>query len=126
MDFEKIVDKYGNYKQQEKELKEVLTELNSTIKTEMQNNNETELKGSNYVCKYQTITQESFDENLLLKTIKQSDFKDIGLIKTKEYVDMEELEKAIYEGLIDVETIAKCKVTKTTTRLTVSKVKGEK
>ena len=98
---------YQNAKKQETAIKKVVTELNETIKTELQNRNETEFIVGD-VKAYITITPKQ-DVNelqaieILRKALTPEQFSQC--VKTKEYIDDDEFERLVYAKEVDAEIL---------------------
>ena len=109
------------------ELKKEVDEQNSGIKREMEKQNITEYTVDGITAKYIVAKKESFNEAKLLDVLKKHDCT--GVIKTREYVDMDALENALYHDAYTKETIMdidKCRETKETIQLRVTKKGGKK
>ena len=127
MDLNTALVKYLMDKTALDELKKEVDEQNSGIKREMEKQNITEYTVDGITAKYIVAKKESFNEAKLLQVLKEHDCTDV--IKTKEYVDMDALENALYHNEISTDVIMemdKCKETKETIQLRVTKKGGKK
>ena len=98
---------YQNAKKQETAIKKVVTELNETIKTELQNRNETEfivgdVKASITITPKQDVNELQAIE-ILRKALTPEQFSQC--VKTKEYIDDDEFERLVYAKEVDVEIL---------------------
>lgn len=82
--------------------------MNKEIKSEMTNQDltEVELEDVGVTCQLQTQKRKSFDEPKLINYLKNLDRQIPGAIKTVEVVDEDALENAIYNGLIDANALS--------------------
>ena len=98
---------YQNAKKQETAIKKVVTELNETIKTELQNRNETEfivgdVKASITITPKQDVNELQAIE-ILRKALTPEQFSQC--VKTKEYIDDDEFERLVYAKEVDAEIL---------------------
>ena len=121
-----LVARYGKTNAELKVLKTSADADNKEIKSIMSATGLTECEAGGYKAKYSVSKSESFDDDKLVKKLKELNVDDIaGLIEYKPVVNMDVLEDAIYNGMINAASLADCKVTKETARLTISKVKSK-
>ena len=123
-----LVKSYGEMKQIVDGYKKPIEEANSQIKSIMSSKNLSEFESGGFKAKYSVSKSESFDDDKLVKKLKECMFDgksahEAGLIDYVPVVNMEVLEDFIYNGKINAASLADCKVTKETARLTISKVK---
>jgi hypothetical protein len=120
-----LVAKYGKTKAEADSYKKPLEEMNTEIKSLMQDTGISEYESGGYKAKMSVATTDDFDEAKLIRTLM--DIVDVDtykkVVKMKEYVDMEALEDAIYNGKISAANLSDCKVSKQTVRLTITKLK---
>ena len=98
---------YQDAKKQETAIKKVVTELNETIKTELQNRNETEfivgdVKASITITPKQDVNELQAIE-ILRKALTPEQFSQC--VKTKEYIDDDEFERLVYAKEVDAEIL---------------------
>lgn len=98
---------YQNAKKQETAIKKVVTELNETIKTELQNRKETEfivgdVKASITITPRQDVNELQAIE-ILRKALTPEQFSQC--VKTKEYIDDDEFERLVYAKEVDAEIL---------------------
>lgn len=98
---------YQNAKKQETAIKKVVTKLNETIKTELQNRNETEfivgdVKASITITPKQDVNELQAIE-ILRKALTPEQFSQC--VKTKEYIDDDEFERLVYAKEVDAEIL---------------------
>ena len=108
--------------------------MNTEIKQIMEKDGLTEYTSDEYTVKKSVSVSESMNEEEMLKVLKADWAKRYGsmecpYIKTKQYVDMDVLESVLYAGELPQETVValdKCRITKETVKLTLSKSKQSK
>jgi hypothetical protein len=128
---DELIPRYVSNKQELDDYKKICDKENAEIKEIMSQSKLPEYEVDGYVAKYSVSKRETLNEDKLIELLKSSDI-DGGynqFIKTKEYVDMDALEKAIYNDVINSDTIIamdKCKEVKEVTTLRVSKLKKSK
>lgn len=98
---------YQYAKKQENAIKRVVTELNETIKTELQNRKETEfivgdVKASITITPRQDVNELQAIE-ILRKALTPEQFSQC--VKTKEYIDDDEFERLVYAKEVDAEIL---------------------
>ena len=98
---------YQNAKKQETSIKKIVSELNDTIKTELQNRNETEfivgdVKASITITPKQDVNELQAIE-ILRKALTPEQFSQV--VKTKEYIDDDEFERLVYAKEVDAEIL---------------------
>lgn len=98
---------YQNAKKQETAIKKVVTELNETIKTELQNRKEPEfivgdVKASITITPRQDVNELQAIE-ILRKALTPEQFSQC--VKTKEYIDDDEFERLVYAKEVDAEIL---------------------
>ena len=125
-----LVARYGKTNAELKVLKTSADADNKEIKSIMSSTGLTEYEAGGYKAKYSVSKSESFDDDKLVKKLKEFMFDGksahkAGLIDYVPVVNMEVLEDFIYNGKINAASLADCKVTKETARLTISKVKSK-
>lgn len=125
-----LVARYGKTNADMRVLKKSADEDNKEIKRIMSLNGLPECEAGGYIAKYSVSKSESFDDEKLVKKLKECTFDgksahEAGLIDYVPVVNMEVLEDFIYNGKINAASLADCKVTKETARLTISKVKSK-
>ena len=131
---DKLVSEYGEKHYEELALKKVCGEMNTEIKQIMEEDNLDAYTSGEYTVKRSVSVSESMNEEEMLKVLKADWTARYGsmecpYIKTKEYVDMDILESVMYAGELSEETIValdKCRITKETVKLTLSKSKKSK
>ena len=127
MDLNTIIPHYYEMKQELDELKKTVEGENADIKREMENRGITDFQIGELIAKYIVAKKESFNEAKLIDVLKKHDCT--GVIKTREYVDMDALENALYHDAYTKEIIMdidKCRETKETIQLRVTKKGGKK
>ncbi len=110
---------------QKKEFASLADDEKAKIKKIMHENELTDYVVDDLKAKYYSSVSESFDEEMLLEVLKKNGIT--NCIKTVEVVDMEALENAIYHHEISngaLKEMDKCRTTKTTYALKISKVKS--
>ncbi len=98
---------YQNAKKQETSIKKIVSELNDTIKTELQNRNETEfivgdVRASITITPKQDVNELQAIE-ILRKALTPEQFSQV--VKTKEYIDDDEFERLVYAKEVDAEIL---------------------
>ena len=98
---------YQNAKKQETSIKKIVSELNDTIKTELQNRNETEfivgdVKALIIITPKQDVNELQAIE-ILRKALTPEQFSQV--VKTKEYIDDDEFERLVYAKEVDAEIL---------------------
>lgn len=98
---------YQDVKKQETAIKKVVSELNETIKTELQNRNETEfivgdVRASITITPKQEVNELQAIE-ILRKALTPEQFSQC--VKTKEYIDDDEFERLVYAKEVDAEIL---------------------
>lgn len=98
---------YQDVKKKETAIKKVVSELNETIKTELQNRNETEfivgdVKASITITPKQEVNELQAIE-ILRKALTPEQFSQC--VKTKEYIDDDEFERLVYAKEVDAEIL---------------------
>ena len=98
---------YQNAKKQETSIKKIVSELNDTIKTELQNRNETEfivgdVRASITITPKQDVNELQAIE-ILRKALTPEQFSQV--VKTKEYIDEDEFERLVYAKEVDAEIL---------------------
>ena len=98
---------YQDVKKQETAIKKVVSELNETIKTELQNRNETEfivgdVRASITIPPKQEVNELQAIE-ILRKALTPEQFSQC--VKTKEYIDDDEFERLVYAKEVDAEIL---------------------
>ena len=98
---------YQNAKKQEASIKQIVSELNDTIKTELQNRNETEfivgdVRASITITPKQDVNELQAIE-ILRKALTPEQFSQV--VKTKEYIDEDEFERLVYAKEVDAEIL---------------------
>lgn len=98
---------YQDAKKQETSIKKVVSELNETIKTELQNRNETEfivgdVKATITITPKQDVNELQAIE-ILRKALTPEQFSQC--VKTKEYIDDDEFERLVYAKEVDAEIL---------------------
>ena len=105
-----LVDSYGVNKGQADNLKKVLDEQNSTIKTAMKELGKDKIETDDYKASYVEKEVTKVDEDRVYLYLQESDYEKflaLGVIKVKEYIDTKELESAIYSGALDKDLLSK-------------------
>lgn len=128
---DKLVSEYGEKHYNELALKKECSEINTEIKQLMEKDELTEYTSGEYTVKKSVSVSESMNEEEMLKVLKSDWASRYGsmecpYIKTKEYVDMDILESVMYAGELPQDTVValdKCRITKETVKLTLSKSK---
>jgi len=98
---------YQDVKKQETAIKKVVSELNETIKTELQNRNETEfivgdVRASITITPKQEVNELQAIE-ILRKALTPEQFSQC--VKTREYIDDDEFERLVYAKEVDAEIL---------------------
>lgn len=98
---------YQSAKKQETSIKKIVSELNDTIKTELQNRNETEfivgdVRASITITPKQDVNELQAIE-ILRKALTPEQFSQV--VKTKEYIDDDEFERLVYAKEVDAEIL---------------------
>lgn len=98
---------YQNAKKQETSIKKIVSELNDTIKTELQNRNETEfivgdVRASITITPKQDVNELQAIE-ILRKALTPEQFSQV--VKMKEYIDDDEFERLVYAKEVDAEIL---------------------
>lgn len=109
---------------QKKEFAALADDEKAQIKKIMHENELSDYITGDLKAKYYSSVSESVDEEMLLEVLKKNGIT--NCIKTVEVVDMDALENAIYHHEISngvLKEMDKCRNTKTTYTLKVSKVK---
>lgn len=100
---ETLIPKYKEVKDQEKKIKESVTNLGSLIKDEFKNKKIEEFIVNGIRATVTITPKEDFNElqaiEILRKKLSPDQFNQI--VKTKEYIDDDAFEKAVYQGKID-------------------------
>lgn len=98
---------YQNAKKQEASIKQIVSELNDTIKTELQNRNETEFVVGDVRASITITPRQEVNElraiEILRKELTPEQFSQV--VKTKEYIDDDEFERLVYAKEIDAEIL---------------------
>lgn len=98
---------YQNAKKQEASIKQIVSELNDTIKTELQNRNETEFVVGDVRASITITPRQEVNElraiEILRKALTPEQFSQV--VKTKEYIDDDEFERLVYAKEIDAEIL---------------------
>lgn len=98
---------YQNAKKQEASIKQVVSELNDTIKTELQNRNETEFVVGDVRASITITPRQEVNElraiEILRKELTPEQFSQV--VKTKEYIDDDEFERLVYAKEVDAEIL---------------------
>lgn len=125
--FADIVDAYKSAKDDEKQVKARVSELNTQLKEEMLSKNLDTLDGNGEYCvTLSSSTKETLNEERAIEILKESltkaQLKEV--VKTKEYIDDDALEKLVYSGKFDMTKLECCReVSAPTYTLRVSKKK---
>lgn len=98
---------YQNAKKQEASIKQIVSELNDTIKTELQNRNETEFVVGDVRASITITPRQEVNElraiEILRKALTPEQFSQV--VKTKEYIDDDEFERLVYAKEVDAEIL---------------------
>lgn len=98
---------YQNAKKQEASIKKIVSELNDTIKTELQNRNETEFVVGDVRASITITPRQEVNElraiEILRKELTPEQFSQV--VKTKEYIDDDEFERLVYAKEVDAEIL---------------------
>lgn len=98
---------YQNAKKQEASIKQIVSELNDTIKTELQNRNETEFVVGDVRASITITPRQEVNElraiEILRKELTPEQFSQV--VKTKEYIDDDEFERLVYAKEVDAEIL---------------------
>ena len=98
---------YQNAKKQEASIKQIVSELNDTIKTELQNRNETEFVVGDVRASITVTPRQEVNElraiEILRKELTPEQFSQV--VKTKEYIDDDEFERLVYAKEVDAEIL---------------------
>lgn len=98
---------YQNAKKQEASIKQIVSELNDTIKTELQNRNETEFVVGDVRASITITPRQEVNElraiEILRKALTPEQFSEV--VKTKEYIDDDEFERLVYAKEVDAEIL---------------------
>ena len=98
---------YQNAKKQEASIKQIVSELNDTIKTELQNRNETEFVVGDVRASITITPRQEVNElraiEILRKELTPEQFSEV--VKTKEYIDDDEFERLVYAKEVDAEIL---------------------
>lgn len=126
--FEKVIERYAEEKQQMKLLEESTKEKNVFIKNKMQELDTDLYQTNKYKVSIQHSNRISMDEEKVISIIKENipEDKRNGVIKTKEYIDFDILETLIYNGIIAAEKLEPAQIVKITDSLFVKPVKTKK
>ena len=126
--FEKVIERYAEEKQQMKLLEESAKEKNVFIKNKMQELDTDLYQTDKYKVSIQHSNRISMDEEKLIGIIKENipEDKRNGVIKTKEYVDFDILENLVYNSIIAAEKLEPAQIIKVTDSLFVKPVKTKK
>ena len=122
-----LIPEYYEHKQEYDEIDKICKAENADIKRLMEKSKLSDFTVDDITAKYIIAKKESFNEVRLLDVLKKHGLD--NLIKTREYVDMDALENALYHNEIETDIIMemdKCKESKETIQLRVSKKKGGK
>ena len=126
--FEKVIERYAEEKQQMKLLEESAKEKNVFIKNKIQELDTDLYQTDKYKVSIQHSNRISMDEEKLIGIIKENipEDKRNGVIKTKEYVDFDILENLVYNSIIAAEKLEPAQIIKVTDSLFVKPVKTKK
>lgn len=126
-ELDELIHKYAENKAYLDDYTKICKIQNAEIKDIMAKADITEYETSGYKVKCSETVKESINEDMLLDIAHKENLNDI--IKTKEYIDFDVLENLIYNNKISKEMllqIDKCRETKTTVTLRISKAKKGK
>lgn len=122
---DEVVINFAEHKHELDTYKKMCDEENSQIKKFLLDTGETEHIAGGHKVKLSTRISEKLNEDAILQVAKQFGIED-AVIETKEYVNLDKLEAYLYNNTVSPEfadAINKCRETKTTYALSVSKVK---
>ena len=120
-DLDRMIASYVDLKEEEKTVKEDVSNLNVQIKSLMQ-----ELKiNERGPAKIVVQTRESFNEEAIIELLKENK-KSAGIVKKKEYIDWDAMEDAIYKGKIDTKLVKEMDKFKTVTETPTLRISKKK
>lgn len=118
-DLKEKLKTYYDLNTQSKSIKKIQDSLNKDIKELMVSGNLDEIEIDGYKAKVTTISNVSFDPDILLAIVKEIGRDD--LIKIKEYVDIDDIERLVYSEDISAESLIPAQILKEQVRLDVRK-----
>lgn len=105
------IDTYKNEKDTEKLVKARISDLNESIKSDMQSLGIDSFNSEKWVATVTTTKKESINEKkaieILEDTLPYELFHEV--VKTKQYIDDDVLEKLVYSGKFDISKLETCK-----------------
>lgn len=124
-----LVSRYGRLKSEMDSYKKSVEADNAKIKELMSKSKLKEFESEGFIAKYRVDVSNGFDNEKLVSKLQKMDFNgksadEVGLITYTPVVDMSVLENLIYTKQLDAATLADCRTTKETPKLTITKVKG--
>lgn len=123
----KTIDEYKESKDRENALKKANNVLSENIKGYMYEHDMSSADSDKYTATLTKTDKESLNEDLAIEIIKENLSGALlsSVIKQKEYIDEDVLEKLVYNGDLDINKLAKAKITKTSYTLRVGKKKED-
>lgn len=124
-DIIKAIELYQSNKAKEKALNTTNADLNTKIKSYMQENNCNEVEAETCTAKLSVTQKTTLNDELAIEIIKSK----LGgamlntVIKTKEYIDEDALEKLVYNGDFEISALEPAKIVTPVTTLRISKRK---
>lgn len=124
-DIIKAIELYQSNKAKEKALNTTNSDLNTKIKSYMQEKGCNEIEAETCTAKIYVAQKTTLNDELAIEIIKSK----LGgamlntVIKTKEYIDEDALEKLVYNGDFDISALEPAKIVTPVTTLRISKRK---
>lgn len=116
---DELIEKYYQVKEDEKEVKQVVDELNEKIKTYFKENNLDKYEANGYKASVTKAVKKKYIDKLLIPRLKSLGFSEA--IDTVEVINNDVLESLLYNNKLKIEDIEDCQNIQETISLRVTK-----
>lgn len=103
-EFGRLVDEWGDLKDQIAALQERETKLKAQLLAQLQENEGEPITGSRFIVKYQTRTVATHDDEGIIAVLKKNGH--LEPIEVKEVLNFDKVQDLIYAGKMKLDTIA--------------------